>query len=114
VGVMWEICLQAIMKDLIKNRLEVKAEISDAKSILENLPMLIKKFDVDKFNIKHTSNTEAIFTFTTKVEPPRDMIRTISRDHKDILLLLEYEGHGIIKSMYLVKNDEVLHDDENP
>jgi len=35
------------MKDLIKNRLEVKAEMSDAKSILENLPMLIKKFDVD-------------------------------------------------------------------
>jgi hypothetical protein len=62
------------MKDLIKNRLEVKAEFSDAKSILESLPMIIKEFDVDEFNVKHRSDTEAIFTFTTK--PPCDIIRT--------------------------------------
>jgi len=29
-------------------------------------------------------------------------------------ILRSREGNGIIKSMYLVKNDEVLHDDENP
>ena len=99
------------MKDLIKNRLEVKTTKSNAKSILESLPMLIQKFDVDEFNIKHMGNAIAIFTFTTKDEPPRDMIRTISRGHKDIFFLLEYEGHGITKSMYLVKNDEVLHEE---
>ena len=36
------------MKDLIKNRLEVKATTSNAKSVLESLPMLIKEFDVDE------------------------------------------------------------------
>ncbi len=99
------------MKNLIKNRLEVKAEILGAKYVLESLPMIIKKFDVDEFNIKHMSDTEAIFTFTTKGKPPCDMIRTISRGHECILFLLEYEGHGITKSMYLVKNGEVLNDE---
>jgi len=99
------------MKDLIKNRLEVKATISNAKSILESLPMLIREFDVDEFNIIQMGNTVAIFTFTTKNEPPRDMVRTISRDHKDMFFLLEYEGHGIAKSMYLMKNDEVLNEE---
>ncbi len=64
------------MKDLIKNRLEVKAEILGAKYVLESLPMIIKEFDVDEFNIKHMSDTAAIFTFTT--QPPCDMIKTIS------------------------------------
>ena len=111
MGVMWEICLQAIMKDLIKNRLEVKAEMSGAQYILESLPMLIEKFNVDEFNIKHMGATDATFTFKTNDEPPRDMIRTISRGHKKLLFLLEHEGHGKTKRMYLVKNDEVLIDE---
>ena len=97
-----------IMKDLIKNRLEVKATTSNAKPVLESLPTLIKKWDVDEFNIKQMGKTTAVFTFTTKDEPPRDMIKKISKDHKDLFFLLEYESHGIAKSMYLVKNDEVL------
>jgi len=96
------------MKDLITNRLEVKAETLDAKSTLESLPMLIKEFDVDEFNIKQMSATAAIFTFTTKAKPPRDMIRTISKDHKNVLFLLEYKKQGFAKNMYLVKNGEVL------
>ncbi len=96
------------MKDLVENRLEVKSEISDAKSILESLPMIIKKFDIDEFNIKQMSATTAIFTFTTKVKPPRDMIRSISRGHENLLFLLEYQRYGFSKNMYLVKNGEVL------
>jgi hypothetical protein len=99
------------MKDLTKNRLTIKTEFVGARHILESLPMLIKKFDIDEFNIKHMGDTEATFRFTTKVEPPCDMIITISRDYKDILFLLEYEGRGITESMYLVKNGEVVNDE---
>ncbi len=96
------------MKDLVKNKLEVKSEFSDAKSIMESLPMIIKKFDVDEFKTKRISATTAIFTFTTKVKPPRDMIRSISRDHENVLFLLEYQRYGFSKNTYLVKNGEVL------
>ena len=96
------------MKDLIKNRLTTKTEFLGARDILENLQMLINEIDIDDFNVKHMSDTEATFSFTTKVEQQRDMIITISMDYKDILFLLEYEGRGITQSMYLVKDGEVV------
>jgi hypothetical protein len=105
-----------MMKDLIKNRLEVKGEGMDTLSIRETILIYLRKDDLvisDVFGDISKDDTRIILKFKS-INIPIKMIKTISSKQltKDALFQLEYGGRDIPKSILYVKNGKILN--ENP